>query len=185
MNEPKDPEAAETVQTTSDPAVDLSRFVVPEINPCRRCGEMPQWVDVPMPSRWSPRWDGKLMHKCAHGEYFLMGAKAECFRDWNEVHGRAPISGWLYVKCDICGDTWRETSRDIKAVSSVECMNGCEHGGDTHVWKRERCFLPVDRSGNLREYTKERLSSGLGHNTTTMASEGLPSVDGSASRISD
>jgi hypothetical protein len=85
-----DYEAIKDDQTESIKAVDLPRFVVPKINPCRHCGEMPEWVDVPMPARWSPRWDGKLMHKCAHVEYFLMGAKAECFRDWNEVHGRAP-----------------------------------------------------------------------------------------------
>lgn len=73
------------------------------------------------------------------------------------VHGRSPVTGWLYAKCDICGDTWRETSRDILAPSSVDCAK-CEHGGDTHVWMRERCFLPVDQSGNLRKYAKERYS---------------------------
>jgi len=162
MDKPQEPEAAETVQTTNVPAVDLPRFVVPEIYPCRHCGEIPEWIDIPMGG--NPPWDGKLAHKCLARSWSLLGGKGECFRDWNEVHGRAPLTGWIYVKCDICGDTWRETSRDIKAVSSVECVNGCEHGGDTHVWKRERCFLPTDRSGNLREYTKERLSSGLGHN---------------------
>jgi hypothetical protein len=167
MDKPQEPEAAETVQTTNVPAVDLPRFVVPEIYPCRHCGEIPEWIDIPMGG--NPPWDGKLAHKCLARSWSLLGGKGECFRDWNEVHGRAPLTGWIYVKCDICGDTWRETSRDIKAVSSVECVNGCEHGGDTHVWKRERCFLPTDRSGNLREYTKERLSSGLGHNTQSQA----------------
>jgi hypothetical protein len=134
-----------------------------EAYPCRHCGEVPEWVDIPMGG--TPPWDGKLTHKCLSRSWSLIGGKEECLRDWNEVYGRSPLAGWIYAKCDTCGDTWRETSRDIKAVSSVECANGCEHGGDTHVWKRERCFLPTDRSGNLREYTKERLSSGLGRNT--------------------
>ena len=160
-----DPEASGTVQTESIEAVDLSQFVVTDIYHCRHCGELPKWIDVPIPERWSPRWDGKLVHKCAAGEYFLMGGKARVRQDWNDAHGRAPVSGWIYAKCDTCGDRWRETSRDIKAISSVDCSNGCEHGGDVHIWKRERCFLPTDQSGNLREYTKERLSSGLGRNT--------------------
>lgn len=129
----------------------------PEIYPCRYCGEVPEWVSVSMGD-----WDGKLTHKCLARSWSLIGKKDECLRDWNEVHGSPPIAGWIYVKCDTCGDTWRETVRDIKADSSVKCMNGCEHGGNTHVWKRDQCFLPIDRNGDLRERVKERLTRGLG-----------------------
>ena len=46
MNEPQDPEAAATAQTTNIPAVDLPRLVVPL--PCPFCGVEPgRWVADP------------------------------------------------------------------------------------------------------------------------------------------
>jgi hypothetical protein len=84
---------------------------------------------------------------------------------------RSPVCGWQWVKCDDCGTTWKETSRDILSPSHVECLNHCDHGGDTHVWKTERADLPRDRSGNLLKYEREILTKSLGHNSPVLASE--------------
>ena len=80
------------------------------------------------------------------------------------VMPRRPVCGWQWVKCDDCGTTWKETSRDILSPSHVDCPNHCDHGGDTHVWKTERTDLPRDQSGNLLKYEREILTKGLGHN---------------------
>jgi hypothetical protein len=88
------------------------------------------------------------------------------------VMPRRPVCGWRWVKCDDCGTTWKETSRDILSPSGVDCPNRCDHGGDTHVWKTERADLPRDQSGNLLEYRREILTKGLGHNSQDIAPEG-------------
>ena len=80
------------------------------------------------------------------------------------VMPRSPVCGWRWVKCDDCGNTWKETSRDIASPSNVECPNHCDHGGDTHVLKTERADLPRDRSGNLLSNQIEILTRGLGPN---------------------
>lgn len=85
------------------------------------------------------------------------------------VMPRSPVCGWQWVKCDDCGTTWKETSRDILSPSHVDCPNHCDHGGDTHVWKTERADLPRDQSGNLLEYQREILTKGLGHNAEDQA----------------
>jgi len=80
------------------------------------------------------------------------------------VMPRLPVSGWQWVKCDDCGTTWKETSRDIQSPSLVDCINRCDHGGDTHVWKTEQADLPRDQNGNLLNYERVILTKGLGHN---------------------
>ena len=67
---------------------------------------------------------------------------------------KKPATGWVYAKCADCGNTWKETSRDVDSPSSRECPRGCDHGGDTHVWNRERdSTLLTDASGNLLTHT--------------------------------
>ena len=87
------------------------------------------------------------------------------------VMPRSPVCGWRWVKCDDCGNTWKETSRDIASPSNVECPNHCDHGGDTHVLKTEPTDLPRDRSGNLLSNQIEILTRGLGPN---VQDEGQP-----------
>jgi hypothetical protein len=77
---------------------------------------------------------------------------------------RRPVPGWRWVKCDDCGSTWKETSRDIASPSHVDCPNHCEHGGDTNVWREEPTDLPRDQSGNLLSPETVILTRGLGHN---------------------
>lgn len=57
MNEPQNPEAAETVQTTSVPAVDLPRLV--RLLPCPFCGSEAEITDESQPDRpksWFFAW---------------------------------------------------------------------------------------------------------------------------------
>ena len=80
------------------------------------------------------------------------------------VH-RLPVAGWRWVKCDDCGTTWKETSRDIQSPSHVDCPNHCDHGGDTHVWRSDiDDALATDSSGNILDHQCVILTKGLGHN---------------------
>lgn len=76
-------------------------------------------------------------------------------------HHHLPVCGWRWFKCDDCGSTWKETTRDITSPSKVDCPNGCEQA-DTHVWQTERADLPRDQNGNLLKHEVEVLTKGLG-----------------------
>jgi hypothetical protein len=67
-------------------------------------------------------------------------------------------AGWVFASCDECGGVWCETTRDIKAPSSVQCPYGCDHGGDPHVWAKKHTTLVVDSSGNLLEHQIVKLN---------------------------
>ena len=77
---------------------------------------------------------------------------------------RIPVPGWICGKCDDCGTTWKETSRDILSPSRIDCPNKCDNGGDTHIWNEYYDEdLRQDASGNILNPQTEILTRGLGY----------------------
>jgi hypothetical protein len=102
-----------------------------------------------------------------------MLARAMYEVDWRLVVPRLPVAGWRWVKCDDCGTTWKETSRDIQSPSHVDCPNHCDHGGDTHVWRSDiDDALATDSSGNILDHQCVILTKGLGRNDSVEGREG-------------
>ena len=89
MNKPQDPEAAETVQTTSVPAVDLPQLVV--LLPCPFCG-----ANGTYPEDMEPI--GELYCQCSDDKCRTFGPSG---KTWLEAGQR-----WnLRTRCDHCRET--------------------------------------------------------------------------------
>ena len=80
----------------------------------------------------------------------------------SEFAQRKPVAGWYWAQCDDCKVTWREASRDICSPSHVDCPSGCDHGGQTTVWKTSvDPALARDAHGNLLCARRIVLSRGM------------------------
>ena len=111
MNKPQDPEAAETVQTTNVPAVDLPRLVL--LLPCPFCGTEAEITDESQPNRpksWFFAWC-KNRPEC--NAWLAASSPEKVAEKWNSRHITA-MEEQLDQDLKLAAEVITELERDKK-----------------------------------------------------------------------